>query len=121
MSLASDLAQFTGTENYYRHSLARTVVYTDGVKYFADTAGAYWFLDILATEVYDFVRKGEEFVAVTMKVSDGKAVIVADDGNGKDLWKRKIGFTDCPEGEWKFYFSLWGPDGTSVIMLPSEY
>ena len=44
----SDLAQFTGTEQWYRHAINRAVLYTDGAKYVADTAGAYWLLDEIA-------------------------------------------------------------------------
>ena len=44
----SDLWQFTGTEHWYRHALVRNVSFTDGAKYLADHAGAYWLLDIIA-------------------------------------------------------------------------
>ena len=43
-----DLRQFTGSEHWYRHSLNRAVVYTDGAKYVADQVGAYWLLDEIA-------------------------------------------------------------------------
>lgn len=33
----ADLAQFTGTEFWYRHNLARNILFTDGVKYVAET------------------------------------------------------------------------------------
>ncbi len=36
---AADLAQFTGTEQWYRHWLGKAL-YTDGVKFVADQAGA---------------------------------------------------------------------------------
>ena len=36
----SELAQFTGTENWYRHSIAKTVHYTDGMLFVAEWAGA---------------------------------------------------------------------------------
>jgi hypothetical protein len=42
------LRQFTGTENWYRHGLVRSVLYTDGAKYVAESAGAYWLLDEIA-------------------------------------------------------------------------
>jgi hypothetical protein len=35
------LAHFTGSQNFYRHSLVREVLYTEGVEYVADTAGAH--------------------------------------------------------------------------------
>ena len=37
------------------------------------------------------------------------------DGNGNDLFTKSIDYTDCPEGEWKFFFT------GNVLMLPSEY
>jgi hypothetical protein len=38
----SDLAQFTGSESWYRHGINRAVLFTDGAKYVADQAGTYW-------------------------------------------------------------------------------
>jgi len=32
----SDLRQFTGSENWYRHGINRAVLFTDGAKYVAD-------------------------------------------------------------------------------------
>jgi hypothetical protein len=43
-----DLPQFTGSENWYRHPINRKVTFTDGAKYVADMAGAYWLLDEIA-------------------------------------------------------------------------
>jgi hypothetical protein len=117
-----DLSGFTGTENYYLHPLARTVTYTDGVQHFAEGAGAYWFLDILATEVAQLMRrKKEDFIHIKMLVKDRGAKITADDGNDNVLWSKDILFTDCPEGEWRFYMAPGGPNNSIVIMLPSEY
>ena len=119
MTLKQDLAHFTGTEDYYR-SINRNVTYTDGVKYFADKAGAHWLIDIIATELAAHAYR-EEFLHIKMDVKGSKAEIAADDGNGKVLWKRSIDWTDCPEGEWRFYMAPGGPEGTIVVMLTSEY
>ena len=54
----ADLRQFTGTEQWYRHGLARNILFTDGAKYLADEAGAYWLLDEIA-----FAQKGIPVVA----------------------------------------------------------
>jgi hypothetical protein len=43
-----DLGQFTGSEQWYRHALNRAITFTDGAKYVADQAGAYWLLDEIA-------------------------------------------------------------------------
>lgn len=119
--LAADLAHFTGTEHYYRHALARGVVYSDGVKYFADTADAYWLLDILATELPKFVLK-HRIIFVTCSVKDGKAKLSANaDEDEPNLWERDIHFTDCPEDDWLFYMAGGGDAHQVLIMLPSEY
>src|SRR5580704_4857332 len=39
-----DLAQFTGSENWYRHGINRNVLHTDGVQHVAEHGGAYWLL-----------------------------------------------------------------------------
>lgn len=101
--LKNEMAQFTGTEYYYRHLLSR-MKYTDGVKFFAENAGggAYWFLDIVGTELME-IQKSEPFISIKLNVQDNKAVITASDGNDKKLWARAIEYTDCPDGEWSFY------------------
>lgn len=109
----ADLHGFTGTEHWYRHWLGR-LLYTDGVKYFADTVGAHWFLDIVATE-FLILFKRSPFLSIVMQVVDGKADITVDDGNGNVLYERHVDMTDCPQGTWPFYLT----DG--VLMLPTEY
>ena len=42
------LSHFTGTERWYRHAVNVNVSFTDGAKYVADHAGAYWLLDEIA-------------------------------------------------------------------------
>ena len=107
----ADLDQFTGTTRYYRYWTQR-LIYTDGVHYFAEQAGAYWFLDIVATEI---IALPEPFMVVKLLSENDSGVITVDDGNGKIVYHRDIEWTDFPEGEWKFYLT----DG--VLMVPSEY
>ena len=84
-TLTQQLAQFTGTENYYQHpiQLGPRCNYTDGVKYFAEQAQAYWFLDIVFTELNQ-LQRDHEFLAVTLQVTDNQAVINATNGNDLD-------------------------------------
>lgn len=118
--LAQDLGYYTGSEHWYRVGIAPRVTYTDGVKYFAETAQAWWLIDIWATELPQHLKR-EGFLAMVARVNDNKADLSATDGNNKTVWQRQISYTDCPEGEWKFYFGHGGPQGTDVIMLRSEY
>lgn len=111
--LEQDLMQFIGTEHYYRHPLTSSV-FTDGVKYFCDEAGAYWFLDIVVTE-YDLLQKSNGFVVIDLLVSDRKADIKVTDGNDFVMKERHISSTDCPEGSYRFFFT------NNVLMVASEY
>ncbi|OSJ31570.1 hypothetical protein BSZ19_22050 [Bradyrhizobium japonicum] len=44
----ADLRQFTGSEQVFRHSLMRSMTYTEGVQYLAESGGAYWLIDKVA-------------------------------------------------------------------------
>ena len=115
--LRQALSNFTGSETVYRHNLNRNILYTEGVQYFAQHAGggAYWLLDILATEP-EILKQQREFASITLTVNDNThADIVVTDGNDKTVFQRHIGFTTCPQGAWKFFMI----NGT--ILLPSEY
>jgi len=92
---------------------APKLVHTDGVQYFADEAGAYWFLDIIATEYYP-LQKEDPFLSIYLMVRNGKARITCQDGDLKVLRHRDIS-TDCPDGEYSFYLV------DNVLMLTSEY
>lgn len=119
------LAQFTGTEHWYRHGLVRTVAFTDGVKYVADQAGAYWLVDIVAiAQRHTPAIAAEQFQLWQLAVHDNhSATVTCEDGNGKEAYRQEIAWTDFPPGGIKFYCCH---DETSdyirrVILLPSEY
>lgn len=109
--LKGALMQFTGTEQWWRHT-PFNLVYTDGVKYFAEKAGAFWFLDIVATEIEPMRL---DFGVVKLVSNNSTGSIVLEDGNDHIVWEKKIEFTDAPEGVWRFFLC------NNIIMVPSEY
>ncbi|MCW3476288.1 DUF6876 family protein [Limobrevibacterium gyesilva] len=113
----AQLSQFTGSENWYRHGINRKVTFTDGAKYVADTAGAYWLLDEIAIiQPYEKAVSAEEFQVWTLKVRpDQTATLSCDDGNGNIVFTKEIPFTDFPCEEITLWFA------NNVILLPSEY
>ena len=114
---ASDLTQFTGTEQWYRHGINRAVVFTDGAKYIADTAWGYWLLDVIALiQLHNRRIAGEAFQVWKLMVHDDRsATLTCDDGHGTIIYTQHIPFTDFPLKEITFYFT------DNVILLPSEY
>ncbi|MGY3130099.1 hypothetical protein ACVWZM_000781 [Bradyrhizobium sp. USDA 4501] len=113
---SADLRQFTGTTQWFRHSLMRNITYTDGVQFLAEMGGAYWLIDKVATLQLEPKVRAEEFQSWKLKVSDDrKAVLTCDDGNHNIIHSEVIEFTDFPLDQ----VELW-VEG-SVILLPSEH
>jgi len=111
-----DLRQFTGTEHWYRHWAVRHITYTDGAKYVADTAGAYWLLDEIAFAQADKQLAAEGFQLWKLTVRpDHTATLTCEDGNCNVVFTKQLEYTDFPLDEIKFYFT------DKVILLPSEY
>ena len=47
-TLIANLSQFTGTETWHRRR-GTSILYTDGVRYLADNANAWWLVDAIAS------------------------------------------------------------------------
>lgn len=122
--LRQALFQFTGTEQWYRHPFSNAMLYTDGVKFFAENGGehgAYWFIDKMALEVCPLLdQKKQYFGSVVMQVNDDEtAVITVTDGNDGHIATYHIEYTDMQAGEWRFFMIVEGVH--RVMLLPSEY
>lgn len=113
--LLTQLAHFTGTTQYYYNRMFPDFRYTDGVKFLAQSAEAYWLLDFI------FSNQALQNIAVTpfqvwtIKVVDNEANIEVGDGNGGIVKKFHIRFTDFPLSEFSLYFT------DAVLLLRSEY
>lgn len=117
MSLThSALAQFTGTELWFKHRLIPSITYTEGVKYLADEGNAYWLLDMIALSQNSFGVKREAFQIWKLSVKeDHSAVLTCDDGNGNVIFTKHIQRTDFPLFEAVVWFT------NDVMLLESEY
>ena len=113
----ADLIQFTGTEQWYRHALVRKVLYTEGVQYVAEAAGAYWLVDEIAFAQSVPAVAAEEFQHWKLAVDTARsnAVLTCDDGNDRIVVTKKIEFTDFPLDAIDFYFT------DNTLLLPTEY
>ena len=112
-----ELAQFTGTDQRYRHAINRNVLFTDGAKYVADKAAAYWLLDEIALiQPCNKRVSAEGFQVWRLKVNaDCTGQLVCEDGNNNIVYTKALPCTDFPgEG-----ITLWFTDST--ILLPGEY
>lgn len=125
----ADLRQFTGDLERYRHQIARSVIYTPGVQYLAERAGAYWLIDEIALAIAsgDVAEAGKSDDRVLslhfwkLEVRDDRSAELtarADDGVPPFVSK-VIPWTDFPLD----HISVWaGFDGQYwTLYLPSEH
>lgn len=119
--LQIDLRQFTGTTQWHRWSNLTKLVCTDGAKYLADEAGAYWLLNEIASHQDEPVLKDsqrlQEFQVWILTVNDDKScrLTCAEDSDVAPVIVQDIELTNFPLKEVKIYVC------NKVVLLPSEY
>jgi hypothetical protein len=126
----SDLNQFHGDLERWRHSLCRNLLYTPGIKYLCEHGGegddnsAWWLLDAIASYQGFHVNNYEALRSMqfwTLKVEGSKATLTCDDGNSNEpVIQQRIDFTDFCLPEIRIYVADNG-DGTRTAYLPSEH
>ena len=114
-NLKHELKQFTGSESYYKNPLFRGYVYTEGVKYLAEQANAYWLIDYILSNQLELKLRSQPFQVWKMVVQDDSAAVTVEDGNDNEIISFTIGYTDFSLEE----ITLWLVDKT--LLLPSEY
>ena len=90
---SSQLGQFTGTGRYYR--ISRRHLLTDGTRYLAEQAACFWLMDAVASHLSE-IGTAEWFVVIKTTVKQTSAVMVYEDGNGTELARQEIPYTDLP-------------------------
>ena len=115
--LVSDLAQFTGTNGYYR--MYANFYLTDGTKYLAEKAECFWLFDLYWSHIMSIVPSKNEFTVLKMTVQKSSAYVSIEDGNDNVLASQFVDYTDFPLPSITLY-CCWYGDGW-VAMLTNEY
>jgi hypothetical protein len=114
--LAAALDQFTGSTQYYRHWLG--TLYTDGVRFLAENAGAYWLLNAISSHQPQATKdeRLREFQVWSLEIhEDHSADLICLRDTDDEAFRQHIEYTDFPEMDCKLYVR------NNVILLPSEY
>lgn len=114
-TLTETLAQFSGSQQWFRHWMLQSHRYTEGVRYLAEAAGAYWLIDVIFSHQGTPSVAREEFQAWTLRREGEGCVVSATDGNDKVLAEQRVEFTDFPLSEITLYLT------DRCLLLPSEY
>ena len=115
--IRSALQLFTGTTAYYQH-WTKLIVYTDGVKYLAEAAGAFWLIDAIALAQPRAVRDPwlREFQLWELHTrADHTATLICLRDSDAEAFRRGICFTDFPMDYVRLYVE------GNVLLLPSEH
>ena len=121
-TLRDQLTHFTGSATFTRHRLLPRMILTEGVRWLADTAGAHWVTDVIASYQHEPHVQSEHFQAWRLLVdtTTHAAVILMTDGNSDaPLVQQRISYTDFPLEEVTLWLITQGEH--VILMLPSEY
>ena len=113
MLTQASLDQFTGTEAYHRYLMGINL--TDGVKYMADAAGAWWLIDAVCSYQPEHRGVGFQVWELNLNGKGGAVLTMKEDKDKPALVTQRISFTTFPLPSIKLY--LIG----GVLLLPSEY
>jgi hypothetical protein len=112
-----ELANFTGTENYYKAGLSNLKL-TDGMQYLREALNCYWLTTIVeSVQHLPDIAKNSEFILWAIKVNPDKSFVVTAryDTGTKPLYEQKGEYTDFLFEEYEFY------QCGEVLLLKSEY
>jgi len=112
------LSEFTGNGRLHRHPLVTSIAFTDGAKYVADEAGAYWLLhEIAFAQRFEKKITAKKFQVWTLTVNaDRSATLVCENEDNNTVYSKALPpFTNFPAQG----ITLWCRN--NVICLPSEH
>ncbi len=131
--IEAHLNEFTGDLERFPHICG--TIYTPGVKFLAESCGAFWLLDVIASyqrQIQRCARKpgprqelwdkltGMQFWKLSVDLAKREGVVTCEDGDGAELIRQKIPMTDFPLAEVKVWVGT--DDGRTYVMyLPSEH
>lgn len=111
--LQDTLQNYIGSEVFYRMPLTN-IIYTEGVKAFAELGNAYWALTDISI-MYKFKFHSKEFLSITVTSTGKRATIEYTDGDCNVLKRQHYKYTDLEKGKYKFYLT------DNTLLLTTEY
>jgi hypothetical protein len=121
-SLQAQLAQFHGSATCTHDAVVPSLLLTEGVVFMAQTAGAHWLTDVVASYVHDARARQEEFQMWRLMAStiNRTGVITIADGDGDAaIVTQLLDYTDFSLVE--ITVQLVREGARWIMLLPSEY
>lgn len=121
------IAQCFGTDKpYTKHSLVKRLVFTDSVRHLREMADCFWLIDAIASYQSELMSQPFQVWKFKCNTKLHFGTLTCGDGNGKELVRQEIEYTDFPLDEIELWAELsgygseenWTP--AMVLMIPSE-
>jgi hypothetical protein len=120
---------FTGSDEYTRCTFLPRFYTTEGMTWVCETAGAWWFTDLVASHQTNARVRREDFQVWKLKriyteANPEGAVVTCDNGNGRIIARQVIPYTDFPCEEFTAWLEAGSLDGETparILLLPSEH
>jgi len=132
MKTASEIKNFIahcyGSDSpYIKHSLVKRLVFTESVNWIRQAADCFWLVDVVASYQHELMKQPFQVWKFTCNTESKQGTVTCEDGNGHELVRQEIEYTDFPLDELVLWAELGGY-GTSaenwtpamVLMVPSE-
>lgn len=121
------LAQCYGSDRpYIKHSLVKRLVFTDSVGKLRELADCFWLIDAIASYQHELMNQSFQTWDFKCNTELKQGTLTCGDGNGNELVRQEIEYTDFPLPEIRFFCELGGYGSMEnwteamVLMIPSE-
>lgn len=74
-----------------------------------------WLLDLVNSIVITKPSMNNDLIVITLIVNDNHRAAITFEDSEKVIHKQDIPYTDCPRGEWKFFYD------NNVLFWKGEY
>lgn len=113
--LLAQLVEYRGSSQFFYNPHFPQYQYTEGIKFLAEQAEAYWLLDFIFSNQLNPAIRQEVFQVWELKVVDSKGFFKVGDGNENIVAEFEIPYTDFPLADYTVWFV------NTVLLLKSEY
>ena len=120
-----DLSQFWGSASFQKFGLTKNIS-SEGVTYFAEEMGAFWFLDSISACLGEMELDGKavDFAVIKIKpLGEYSAEIIIEDGDYAVIFTHKVELTDLDFDRLPEDFQIWAERnelGSFTLYLPRE-
>ena len=119
------IAQCYGSDQpYIKHSLVKRLVFTDSIRWIREAADCFWLIDAIASYQSELMQ--QPFQVWKFNVVNKSGILTCEDGNGGELVRQEIEYTDFPLDKIELWCELGGYGSEAnwteamILMIPSE-